>query len=58
MLGTGAKIELKGLEQAGSEGIIDLHTAWFDDTGNIIDSSLLPQQHYENGVPQVALFCQ
>jgi hypothetical protein len=58
MLGTGAKIELKGLEQAGSEGIIDLHTAWFDDTGNILDSSLLPQQHYENGVPQVALFCQ
>jgi hypothetical protein len=58
ILGTGAKIELKGLEQAGSEGIVDLHTAWFDKEGAIIENKFQGVQEYDTGVPQVTLFSQ
>jgi hypothetical protein len=57
LFGTGAKIELKGVEEAGSEGIVDLHTVWFNN-GVLIDNKLGSAQLYEDGVPQVALFCQ
>jgi hypothetical protein len=53
--GQGLGITLKSVDQAGSEGIVDLATVWIAD-----DLKLLPlsAEAYEKAVPQVALFCQ
>lgn len=53
--GTGIGIKLKNVEQAGSEGIVDLATVWIDKS---LDSEFDPASSYERGVPQVALLCQ
>jgi len=51
----GGGITLKKVNRAGSEAIIDLHAVWFDDEANSRNDQTI---NYENGVPQVALFCQ
>lgn len=53
--GNGGGITLKEVNRAGSESIVDLHTLWFDATANSRNDQTI---NYENGVPQVALFCQ
>ena len=53
LLGNGANIKVSKIEEAGSEGIIDLRTEWY--------GSSLPNnsdENYKTGVPAVALFCQ
>jgi hypothetical protein len=55
--GTGAKVTLKEIERAGSEGIVDLATAWYRD-GKIQPPKHHPQDDYETGVPPVILLCQ
>ena len=54
LLGNGARIQLKKVEEAGSEGIIDLCTSWY---GFLLDSQTEAYK-YNAGVPAVALFCQ
>ncbi|MFN5746189.1 MAG: hypothetical protein ACK443_08915 [Methylococcaceae bacterium] len=54
LLGTGAKINLKKIEEAGSEGIVDLCTKWYEPDSNTPDEN----ENYNQGVPAVALFCQ
>ena len=51
----GGGVTLKRVQRAGSEAIVDLHAVWFDDDANSRDDQTI---NYENGVPQVALFCQ
>ena len=51
----GGGITLKKVDRAGSEAIVDLHAVWFDDVANSRGDQTI---NYENGVPQVALFCQ
>ena len=52
-LGNGGEIKLKSVDEAGSEGIIDLHTKWYN-TGQSVDE----EENYKKGVPAVALYCQ
>jgi hypothetical protein len=54
VLGTGAKINLKKIEEAGSEGIVDLCTKWYEAGSDTTDE----HENYNRGVPAVALFCQ
>ena len=55
--GQGLGIKLKSVDQAGSEGIVDLFTHWVDST---IAHSIDPTKAYDNekSVPPVTLFCQ
>ncbi len=53
VFGTGVGINLKKIDRAGSEGIVDLATIWMDSSLSEGGSAA-----YEKAVPQVALFCQ
>ena len=57
VLGTGAGIALHEVDRAGSEGIVDLTTVWFNGLAryNAIGQS---QNGYEFAVPPVALLSQ
>ena len=59
IFGNGAGIQLKKIEDAGSEGIFDLYTEWFSQEARLRASNLGGDEkiNYEQGVPQVALFC-
>ena len=59
IFGNGAGIQLKKIEDAGSEGIFDLYTEWFSQEARLRASNLGRDEkiNYEQGVPQVALFC-
>jgi hypothetical protein len=73
ILGNGAGIQLNKIEDAGSEGIIDLHVEWFSQETRPRSTALRSEselkethnseskfdetRHYEQGVPPVALFC-
>jgi hypothetical protein len=54
--GNGAKFKLSKIDEAGSEGIIDLYTKWYPGNKTIVSSSESVQ--YNKGVPAVALFSQ
>jgi hypothetical protein len=61
---TGGGIKLKYVHDAGSEGIVDLHTVWMDPDlipdyiglANILEVD--QTETYEKAVPPVTLFCQ
>jgi hypothetical protein len=53
LLGNGANIKVSKIEEAGSEGIIDLRTEWYGSS-----SPNNSGENYKTGVPAVALFCQ
>jgi len=73
ILGNGAGIQLKKIEDAGSEGVFDLYVEWFSQETRPRSTALrsepelkethnsesqFDQKHYyEQGVPPVALFC-
>ncbi|UOA10477.1 hypothetical protein [Methylobacter sp. S3L5C] len=54
VLGNGLGISLKKVNQAGSEGIVDLATVWMNGLSNAFSNST----NYEQAVPAVTLFCQ
>lgn len=56
IFGNGAGIQLKKIEDAGSEGIFDLYTEWFSQEARLRTGGD-EKINYEQGVPQVALFC-
>jgi hypothetical protein len=55
VLGNGLKINLKKVNQAGSEGIVDLTIVWMNGLSN---SGVISSTNYEQAVPPVTLFCQ
>jgi hypothetical protein len=55
VLGNGLKINLKKVNQAGSEGIVDLTIVWMNGLSN---SGVISSTNYEQAVPAVTLFCQ
>jgi hypothetical protein len=73
ILGNGAGIQLKKIEDAGSEGVFDLYVEWFSQETRPRSTALRSEselkethnsesefdqtRHYEQGVPPVALFC-
>ena len=58
VLGNGVKIEFKSIEEAGSEGIVDLATIWFarDFIAQNANTSTKSESFYEKAVPPVVLF--
>ena len=65
ILGSGAGIALSSVDRAGSEGVVDLATVWFNDLARFngvksrSDADWLPvTEAYERAVPPVALLSQ
>ncbi len=51
ILGTGAKGSASEVEEAGSQGVVDLHTKWFG-----VPFENKSSENYDQGVPAVGLF--